>query len=329
MKAIIQSAFGDPHVVLAMRDIERPVPSDADVLVQVSAVGIAKGTWLMAQGLPYIARPMYGFRTPKQRIAGLQFAGTIVATGSSVTTVSVGDTVFGLHGGTLAECITVPATMVVPVPLNITAEQAAVTPVSGITALQAVRDAGRVTDGHKVLVLGASGGVGSFVVQIAKAFGASVTAVASTRHLDVLVDLGADRTVDYTAADPLAGGPEYDVIIDIAGNRPVSRLRAALRANGTLVIVGGTGGRTTMGFGRTVAGVILGKFVRQRIVGLISDPSPRDLAALAALIANGQVRPLVQQPAFPFARAAEAIDAVWTSRGPGTPVVTLGAPALV
>ncbi|MGE3344969.1 MAG: NAD(P)-dependent alcohol dehydrogenase, partial [Vicinamibacterales bacterium] len=241
-----------------------------------------------------------------------------------VTTVSVGDTVFGLHGGTLAECIAVPAAMVVPVPLNITAEQAAVTPVSGITALQAVRDAGRVTDGHKVLVLGASGGVGSFVVQIAKAYGAHVTGVASTRRLDLLRDIGVDRAVDYTTTDPLAGGPEYDVIIDIAGNRPVSRLRAALHPEGTLVIVGGTGGRATMGFGRTVAGVIAGKFVRQRIVGLISDPSPRDLAALAALIANGQVRPLVQQPTFPFVRSADAIDAVWAGRGPGTPVVTLG-----
>lgn len=324
MKAIIQSAFGEPQVVLVVHDIDRPVPSASDVLVQVSAAGIAKGTWLMAQGLPYIARPMYGLRTPKQRIAGLQFAGTVVAAGASVTTVSVGDTVFGLHGGTLAECIAVPAAMVVPVPLNITAEQAAVTPVSGITALQAVRDAGRVTDGHKVLVLGASGGVGSFVVQIAKAYGAHVTGVASTRRLDLLRDIGVDRAVDYTTTDPLAGGPEYDVIIDIAGNRPVSRLRAALHPEGTLVIVGGTGGRATMGFGRTVAGVIAGKFVRQRIVGLISDPSPRDLAALAALIANGQVRPLVQQPTFPFVRSADAIDAVWAGRGPGTPVVTLG-----
>jgi NADPH:quinone reductase-like Zn-dependent oxidoreductase len=327
MQAIVQSGFGDPHEVLALTEIDRPEPSAGDVIVQVQAVGIAKGTWLMTKGLPYIARPMYGFRTPKQHIAGLQFAGTIAAVGSAVTTVSVGDGVFGLHGGTLAECIAVPSAMVVPVPLNISVEQASVTPVSGITALQAVRDAAQVRAGQRVLVLGASGGVGSFVVQIAKAFGAHVTAVASGRNSALLTVIGADQTIDYTAADPLAGSPAYDVIIDIAGNRPVSGMRAALTASGTLVIVGGTGGKTTMGFGRTIGGIIVGKFVRHRIVGLISDPSPWDLAALTALIANGQVGPVVQQPLYPLARAAEAIDAVWTGRGAGTPVVTLGGTA--
>ncbi len=329
MLAIVQSGFGDPHKVLALTEIDQPESSDNDVIVQVQAVGIAKGTWLMTMGLPYIARPMYGFRTPKQRVAGLQFAGIVAAVGAAVTTVSVGDTVFGLHGGTLAEYITTPAAMVVPVPLNISVEQASVTPVSGITALQAVRDAGQVRPGQRVLVLGASGGVGSFVVQIAKASGADVSAVASARNAALLREIGADQTIDYTAADPLAGSPGYDVIIDIAGNRPVSRMRAALGASGTLVIVGGTGGRTTMGFGRTVGGIIVGKFVRHRIVGLISDPSPRDLAALAALMASGRVVPVVHPAPYPMARAADAFDAVWTGRGAGTPVVTLGGIAQV
>jgi NADPH:quinone reductase-like Zn-dependent oxidoreductase len=179
-----------------------------------------------------------------------------------------------------------------------------------------------VQAGHRVLVIGASGGVGSFAVPIAKAFGAEVTAVASARNLTMIRDLGADHVVDYTREDPTDGPRRYNVIIDIAGNRPVSRLRRALVPDGTLVLVGGTGSRWTMGFERTIGGMLLAPFVRHRIVGLLSKPNQRDLAVLAELMASEQLTPVVQPP-YPLSRVAEAIEGVGASHGAGTIVVTL------
>ncbi len=322
MRAVVQSGFGSAGDVLRVADIEQPAAGRADVLVRVSMVGIAKGNWLLTHGLPYIARPAYGMRVPKQRVAGLQFAGTVAALGEEVSGFSVGDAVFGYHPGALAEFVAAPAGALALTPPGIGAAQAAATPISGLAALQAVRDGGRVRPGDRVLVIGASGGVGSFAVQIAKAFGAEVTGVAGTRNLQMVRDLGADAVVDYTREDPTAGSPGYDVIIDIAGNRPVSRLRAALAPDGTLVIVGGTGGRWTMGFQRTLGAMLLAPFVRHRIVGLLSEPNGPDLAALAELLASGKLVPVVQAP-YPLSRVAEAIEAAGAGHGAGTVVVTL------
>ena len=323
MKAIVQTAFGAATDVLSLAEVDQPALGAGQVLVRVEAVGIAKGNWLITNGLPYIARPAYGMRTPKERVAGLEFAGVVEAVGDDVVSFSVGDAVFGLHAGALAEYVAAPPTALARKPPGVSFAQAAAAPISGLTALQAVRDGGHVQPGQRVLVLGASGGVGSFVVQIAKAFGADVTGVASTRNLDVVRALGADRVIDYTREDPVAGRPGYDVIIDIAGNRPVSRLRRALAPKGTLVIVGGTGGRWTMGFGRTVGAMMLAPFVRQRIVGLLSKPNPSDLQALADLMATERLRPVVQAP-YPLARAAEAVESVGRgTHGNGTLVVAV------
>ena len=321
MKAIVQSGFGVATDVLSLEDIEKPPVGPGSILVQVRAVGVAKGNWLITRGLPYIARPAYGIRTPKHRVAGLQFAGTVAALGENVDGFAIGDAVFGLHPGTLADFVSAPVDDVVLIPAGISFEQAAAAPISGLAALEAVRDAGRVGQGHRVLVIGASGGVGSFAVQIAKAFGAHVTGVASTRNLDSLRELGADDVVDYTRDDPLAMRPGYDVIIDIAGNRPVSRLRRALAPEGTLAIVGGTGGRWTMGFGRTIGGVLLGKLVRQRIVAVLSMANSEDLGVLADLMATGKLTPVVE-PAGSLGRAAEVIERVGAGHGVGTLVLT-------
>jgi NADPH:quinone reductase-like Zn-dependent oxidoreductase len=308
--------------VLSIEEVDQPTAADGGVLVRVQAVGVAKGNWLITHGLPYIARPAYGIRKPKERIAGLQFAGTVEALGDGSDGFAQGDPVFGMHAGALAECVAIPVTAIAPTPASVTFEQAAVAPISGIAALQAIRDGGKVKPGHRVLVIGASGGVGSFAVQVAKAFGAEVTGVASTRNLAMLHELGADHVIDYTREDPTDGSRAYDVIVDIAGNRKVSALRRALVRNGTLVIVGGTGGRWTMGFGRTVGGMLLAPFISQGIVGLISQPNHDDLLALAGLMDAGRVTPLVQHR-YPLDRAAEAIEAAANGSGAGTGVVVV------
>lgn len=321
MRAVVQSGFGAAATVLSLEEIERPPIGASEVLVRVRAVGIAKGNWLITHGLPYIARPSYGLRRPKQRVAGLQFSGVVAEVGEAVSGFSPGDPVFGGHEGALAEFVAVPGGGLVLKPPAVSFEQAATAPISGQTALQAVRDGGSLQPGQRVLVIGASGGVGSFAVQIAKAFGAEVSGVASTRNLPMVRELGADHVVDYTQEDPTAGSPAYDVIIDLAGNRPVSRLRRALAPAGALVIVGGTGGRWTMGFARTIGGMLLAPFVRQRIVGLLTRPNPRDLAELARLMDAGTLAPVVQDT-YPVARTAEAVEAAGTGRAAGTIVVT-------
>lgn len=320
MRAIIHSAFGAPREVLAIGDVARPTPGPAEVLVRVRASGVAKGIWLITQGLPYIARPAYGLRAPKQPVAGLAFAGTVDAVGEDVDAFAVGDDVFGYHAGSMAEFVAAPPDALARKPDRVSFEEAAAAPVSGLAALQAVRDSGKVEEGHRVLVIGASGGVGSFAVQIAKAYGAEVTGVASTRNLALVRSLGADYVVDYTREDPLAGARRYDVVIDIAGNRRVSRLRRVLVPGGTLVMVGGTGGRWTMGFGRTVRGMLLSPFVPERIVGLISEPNPRDLRALAVLMETGKLAPAVERT-VPFTAAAEAVEEAGSGHASGTIVV--------
>lgn len=322
MRAVVHSAYGSAADVLRVAEIEAPTVGPDDVLVAVHSVGIAKGDWLITHGLPYIARPSYGMRTPKQRVSGLQLAGRVVSTGGNVEALKEGDAVFGAHAGALAERVAAPASALALKPERVSFEQAAAVPISGMTALQAVRDGGRVRSGHRVLVIGASGGVGSFVVQIAKAFEALVTGVASTPNLALVRDLGADHVIDYTREDPLGGRPGYDVIVDVAGNRQVSRLRGALAPDGVLVIVGGTGSRWTMGFERTVGAMLKAPFVRHRLVGLLSKPNAADLTALRDLMRAETLTPVVQRT-YPLDRAAEAIESVGAGHGSGTTVVTL------
>lgn len=322
MKAIIHEAFGAPGEVLHLDDIEEPTVEADEVLVRVRATAVAKGDWLITQGLPYIARPAYGVRAPKHRVAGLEFAGVVAAVGESITRVAPGDEVIGWGNEALAEFVAVPEQQIAPKPPRISFEQAAAIPVSGFAALQAVRDRGAVTPGDRVLVIGASGGVGSFAVQIAKALGAAVTGVASTRNLDLVRAWGADDVIDYTVEDITDRDRRFDVVIDIAGNRPLTELRRVLEPTGRLVIVGGTGGRATMGFGRTVRAAMLSPFVAPRLTALISKPNLADLETLTRLVADGAVEPHVDAT-YPLEAAATAIDLVGAGRSRGKTVVTV------
>jgi len=320
MKAIIHTAFGPPREVLQLQEVARPAMADGDLLVRVEAAGLAKGDWLIAHGLPYIARPAYGVRAPKQPIAGLAFAGTVSEAGAGAAGFAPGDEVFGTCSGALAEFVAVPASTVATKPPNISWVQAASAPVSGLAALQAIRHEAKVQSGEQVLIIGASGGVGSFAVQIAKSLGADVTGVASTRNLELLRTIGADHVIDYTREDITAVHETYDVIVDLAGNRPVSLLRRALTPAGRLIIVGGTGGRWTMGFGRTIGAMLLSPFVRQKLVGMISTPSADALRTLARMMADGEVRPIVAST-YALPQAPEAVDLVGAGRAAGTVAV--------
>ncbi len=322
MKAIIHEAFGAPSDVLELDDIDIPTVGLDEVLVRVHATAVAKGDWLIAKGLPYIARPSYGIRSPKHRVAGLEFAGVVEAVGASVTRFAPGDAVVGWGNEALAEYVAVVEHQLVAKPSEISFEQAAALPVSGFAALQALRDQGEINEGDRVLIIGASGGVGSFAVQIAKALGAEVTGVASTRNLDLVRQLGADHVIDYTTESIGDEGRRFDVIIDIAGNRPLSELRRALEPKGTLVIVGGSGGQATMGFGRTIRASLLSPFVGQRLRALISKPNAADLETLVGFVQSGALTPQVDA-SYPLAEAAAAIDLVGAGRSRGKTVVTI------
>ncbi len=322
MRAVIHTAFGQPEAVLAVEELERPTPGPNEVLVQVRSSAVAKGAWLTTVGLPYIARPIYGIRTPKVRVAGLELSGVVRAVGADVTRFAVGDEVFGTHAGALAEFAAVPEDSLAAKPAEVTFAQASAAPVSGLAALQAVRDAAQVKRGQHVLVIGASGSVGAFAVQIAKSLGARVTGVASAANIPRVLALGAERVIDYRREEIGADGTQYDAILDIAGNRPVSTLRRSLTPTGTLVIVGGTGGGLTMGFGRTIGAMMLAPFVKQRIVGFISEPNRSDLQVLAELMRSGAISPVVRTT-FPLTEAAAAVELAGAGAGHGTVVVSI------
>jgi NADPH:quinone reductase-like Zn-dependent oxidoreductase len=295
MRAIVQDRYGSVEV-LRSADIDRPEIADDEVLLRVHAAGLDRGTWHLMTGTPYLMRVIgFGLRRPKNRVPGVDVAGTVVAVGSAVTRFAVGDEVFGMSRGSFAEYAAARADKLAHKPANCTFEQAAVVGISGGTALQALA-AGRVQAGQRVLIIGASGGVGSFAVQLAKAAGAHVTGVCRTDKLDLVTGLGADRVVDYTTEDFADGEHHYDVIIDIAGNPPLSRLRRALTPTGTAVIVGGESkGNLTGGFGRQLRALILTPFIGQRLTGLASKERASDSEVLAAHIAAGTVTPSIDR----------------------------------
>jgi NADPH:quinone reductase-like Zn-dependent oxidoreductase len=239
MQAIIQDSYGEAEDALRLAEIGRPAIGDGEVLLRVHAAGVDRGVWHLMTGLPYPVRLAgYGVRAPKTRVRGREVAGRVEAVGNAVTTLQVGDEVFGICEGSFAEYACARPDRLAPRPGNLTPDQAAAVPVSALTALQAVRDHGRVQAGQKVLIIGASGGVGTFAVQIAKALGAEVTGVCSTAKADLVRSIGADHIIDYTRGDIPGGKHRYDVILDTGGNRPLKQLRRALTPRGTLVIVG-------------------------------------------------------------------------------------------
>jgi NADPH:quinone reductase-like Zn-dependent oxidoreductase len=306
MRAIIHDAYGSPDDVLELRDIDTPAIRGGEVLVEVHASAVAGDDWHLVRGEPYAARLVTGLRTPKHRVPGRDVAGRVQAVGAAVTEFAPGDEVFGWCVGAFAEHVAVPETNLLHRPANLTLEQAAVVPVSGFTALQAVRDAGRVQPHQRVLVIGASGGVGTFTVQIAKAFGATVTGVCSTTNTDLVRSIGADHVVDYTLEDFAERAQRYDLIIDLVGNRSLSDLRHALTRRGTLVLVGGTGGRWFKGTHRFLGALLLSPFVRHRLRPLIHQDRTRDLATLKELIEAGKLTPVVSAH-FSLTELPEAI----------------------
>ena len=324
MKAIAQDRYGSADV-LEFRDIEEPVAGENDVLVRVHAAGAGPDVWHIMTGMPYMARPMIGLRRPKIAVRGWDVAGTVEAVGASVTAFRPGDEVMGAaEAGSFAELAIARPEDLVPKPANLTFEQAAAIPISGTTALRAVRDVGNVQPGQNVLVIGAAGGVGSLAVQIAKAFGAKVTGVGSTSKVDLIRSIGADEVIDYTREDFADGARRWDVIIDTAGRRPLSQLRRALTSKGTLVIVGGDGGgRWTGGFFRGVLRApLVSLFVGQRLRGLASKVKQEDLVALKELIDEGKVTPAIDRT-YPLIEAPDAIRHLEEGHAAGKIVITI------
>src|SRR4249920_1597711 len=297
MQAIVQDRYGEAGDVLRLEETGRPAIGEGEVLLRVHAAGVDRGIWHLMTGLPYPVRLAgYGVRAPKTRIRGREVAGRVEAIGKDVTSFQVGDEVFGIAEGAFAEYACAQPGKLARRPESLTAVQAAAVPVSALTALQAVRDHGHVQAGQKVLVIGASGGVGTFAVQIAKAYGAEVTGVCSTAKMDLVRSIGADHVIDYTRAGIADGAHRYDVIIDIGGNRPLRQLRAALTRRGTLVIVGGeTGGRWLGGFDRSLRAVLLSLFVPVTLGMLTSSENSKDLNVLRNLIEDGQVAPAIDR----------------------------------
>jgi NADPH:quinone reductase-like Zn-dependent oxidoreductase len=310
MKAIVQDRYGGPEV-LELRDILRPEPTDDQVLVRVQAAGLDRGVWHVMTGLPYLIRfvvPTLGLRQPKVPVRGMDLAGRVEAVGDKVTRFRPGDEVFGwTDHGSYAEYASVPADQLAAKPATLTFEEAAIVPISGFAALQGLRDEGQVQPGQKVLVIGAAGGVGSFAVQLAKAFGAEVTGVCRTTQVDLVHSIGADEVIDYTRQDVTDGTRQWDLILDTAGHRSLSRLRRALTLKGTLVIVGSEGrGRWLGGFDRQLRAVALSRLVGQRLRMLSSKPQQEDLQTLRELIEAGKVTPVIDR-AYPLREVPEAI----------------------
>ena len=296
MRAIVQREYGSAET-LEMTETGIPTVAADEVLIEVHAAGVDRGVWHLMMGMPYLIRGMgYGFARPKTPIPGFDVSGRVVAVGDDVTRFAVNDEVFGIATGAFAEYAAAKERKLVHKPANLSHAQAGVAAISGITALQGLIDVAKVQAGQRVLVIGASGGVGTYAVQIAKAVGAHVTGVASGRKLDMVRGLGADDVVDYTTTDYLDGSTRYDVILDIGGLNRLRRLRKALTTDGTLVIVGGEGGgRFTGGIGRQLRAVLLSPFVSQRLTMFISTESDTHIDRLADFLADGRVIPAVGQ----------------------------------
>lgn len=319
MTAVVQDRYGTT-AVLANRDIARPEISDTQVLIQVRAAGINIADWAVMSGLPYIARPVYGFRRPKHAVRGTDVAGTVTAVGSAVTRFQPGDEVFGSADGSYAAYAAASEDELAPKPTNLTFEQAAATPMAGLVALQALRD---VKAGQKVLINGASGGIGTFAVQIGKALGVHVTGVCSTGNVELVRSLGADEVIDYTREHFTQTGQRYDLILDNVSNHSLSDLRRALAPTGTLIPNGGNfGNRWFSSAGRLMAGKVTfrsgGKQMRNFLVSMKAE----NLLALTKLIETGKVTPVIDRT-YPLSEAAEAIGYVGSGRSRGKVAISV------
>lgn len=315
MKAIVQDTYGEADV-LRFDDIDRPTPGKGELLVEVRAAGVDPGVWHLMTGLPLVGRPAMGWRRPRQRVRGLELAGRVAQVGPEVTDFKEGDEIFGTGWGSFAEYVLVRADRAAPKPANLTFEQAAAVPISACTALQSLR---KKKSPRHVLVIGAGGGIGTYAVQLAQLAGARVTGVCSTAKADLVRGLGAD-VIDYTREE-LHG--TYDLILDIAGNRPLRTLRRALAEDGTLVLIGGEeGGRFLGGLQRSLAALLLSPFSRQNLRGILGSEPAADLEYLRELVESGRLTPVVDRT-FPLAQAADAIRHLRSGRAGGKVVVVV------
>jgi NADPH:quinone reductase-like Zn-dependent oxidoreductase len=325
MKSIVQDRYGPaPEDVLRLAEIDKPTIGPDEVLVRVHAASVDRGTWHVMAGLPYPIRIAgFGLRRPKSSNPGRCVAGTVEAVGTNVTGFKPGDEVFGICSGSFAEYGRARADKIAPKPTNLSFGQAAAVPISGLTALQAVRDHGRVQAGQKVLIVGASGGVGTFAVQIAKAYGADVTGVCSTTKVDSVRAVGADRVIDYTREDFADGRHRFEVVLDIGGNRRVSHLRRALTPRGRLVIIGGeTDGRWLGGLDRQLRAHLWSPFIGQRLGTFVSSENAEDLMTLSELIEAGKIVPAIDRT-YPLGEVAAAIRYMLDGQARGKLVITI------
>jgi NADPH:quinone reductase-like Zn-dependent oxidoreductase len=319
MQAITQDNYGS-HEVLRLADVDKPEIGADEVLVRVHAASIHVGDWIVMTGSPFVMRLATGLRKPKNRVPGTDVAGTVEAVGKNVKGLRLGDEVFGWCAGAFAEYARAAEDQFIKKPANLTFEQAAAVGVSASTALQLLRDDGKVQAGQKVLINGASGGVGTFAVQIAKAFGAEVTGVTSAKNVDMVRSIGADHVIDYTREDFTSGAERYDLILDNVGNHSMARTRRALNPSGTLISNGG--GHADGKLGRTVRAMLASMFVRQQASPTVKTQNHDDLVALKELVAAGKVTPVIDRT-YPLAETPEAIGHVAAGHARGTVVIAV------
>ena len=319
MKAIVKDRYGSPDV-LRVEKVEKPEPNEEQVLVRVHASSVNAHDWHMLRGKPYIARLSEGLRRPKSPSLGLDVAGVVEAVGAAVTHVGPGDRVFGSRSGAFAEYVA--GKTMVPMPENLTFEQAAAVPTAGLTALQGLRDKGGIRSGQRVLIIGAGGGVGSMAVQIAKAFEAEVTATTSPRALDVVRSLGADQVIDRTAEDVTRMGTRYDLVLDIGGALPLSRLARILTDEGRLVMVAPGAGQWAGPIVRVLGGIIRTRLGNRQLRAFLATPNREDLLVLKELIEDGKLRPVVDRT-YSFEEIPEAIRHVESGRARGKVVISV------
>src|SRR5215216_4670037 len=299
MKAIVYHQYGSPDV-LEITEVERPTPGDDEVVLKVHVASVDPADWHILRGAPYIARLQFGLRKPKDRVLGCDVAGQVEALGKNVTMLQAGDEVFGspfMHGfGAFAEWVSVSEGLLAPKPATLSFEQAAAVPLAASTALQGLRDLGRIEPGHKVLIIGASGGVGTFAVQIAKSFDAEVSGVCSTRNVEMVRALGAEHVIDYTVEDFIQSGQKYDLIFQLAGTRSPSECRRALTSKGTLVLSSGeSDGRWIGPVDRIIKALVLSPFASQKMASFTVKPNKEDLEFLKQLIEAGKVSPVIDR----------------------------------
>jgi NADPH:quinone reductase-like Zn-dependent oxidoreductase len=326
VKAIVRDTYGSPDV-LELTDIDKPEPGDDEVLLRVHAASVNPAGWHILRGAPYIARIEFGLRKPKDRVLGCDVAGHIEAVGKNVTMLQPGEEVFGspfMHGlGAFAEWVCISEDLLAPKPAALSFEQVAAVPLAALTALQGLRDQGRIEPGHKVLIIGAPGGVGTFAVQIAKSFDAEVSGVCSTRNVEMVRALGAEHVIDYTQEDFTQSGQKYDLIFQLAGTLSPSECRSALTSNGNLVLSSGESeGRWIGPVDRVIKGLVLSGFVSQKMASFTVKPNREDLQLLKQFIEDGTLTPEIDRT-YPLAQVPEAIRYLEEGHARGKVVITL------